>query len=92
MEEWRDIPAYPGYMASSLGRILGKKGRVIGCFTAKYVMIGLGRNNGINRHRLIANAFLPPAPFAGAEIDHINMDKHDDRPENLRWTDRYDNV
>ena len=90
MEEWKEIPGYPGYKASSLGRILGKKGKEIGCFKAKYVIIGMGfRNPSICRHQLVAAAFLPPKPFPEAEIDHINRKKHDDRPCNLRWADRY---
>jgi len=93
MEEWREVPGYPGYRASSLGRILGKSGREIGCFKAKYVVIGLGFGKSpITRHRMIALAFLGPPPFPGAEIDHINQNKHDDRPENLRWTDRFENM
>jgi len=93
LEEWRDIPGYPGYKASSFGRILGKKGKEIGCFTHKYVVCGLGFGKiPKTRHQLIAAAFLPPKPFNDAEIDHIDRNKHNDRPSNLRWADRYDQM
>jgi hypothetical protein len=80
-------------MASSEGRILGKRGKEIGCFTAKYVMIGMGYGkHSVCRHVMIAAAFLPPKPFPEAEVDHINRNKHDDRLCNLRWASRYDQM
>ncbi len=92
-EEWRLIPGYDGFKASSFGRILGKRGKEVGCFKSKYVQIGMGKgNSSVARHRLIALAFLPPPPFDGAEIDHIDRNKHNDCPSNLRWTDRFDNM
>lgn len=92
-EDWRSIPGYDGFKASSLGRIKGKTGRIVGCFKAKYVMIGMGYGkSSVCRHRLIAAAFLPPPPFENAEIDHIDRNKHNDCPTNLRWTNRFDNM
>ena len=89
-EKWRNIPGYPGYQASSWGRILGKKGEEIGCFKSRYVMCGMGfGKGGLPRHKLIAAAFLPPKPFNDAQIDHIDQNKHNDAPSNLRWEDSY---
>ena len=45
-----------------------------------------GKNYRI--HRLIATAFLPN-PNNLPEVDHINRNKADNRPENLRWADDY---
>lgn len=42
-------------------------------------------------HRLIAQAFIPN-PNGLPEVDHINGDRLDNRPENLRWTTRKGNM
>ena len=89
MEEFRDIPGYPGLKASSFGRIIGLKGEEVGCHKFKYVLCGgrtdTGRGKWIqSRARLILRAFVG-APPPGMTADHINRNKHDDRPENLRW-------
>ena len=99
MEEFRDIPGFSGLKATSLGRIIGKKGIEIGCFKGKYVVIG-GRYNPenwnetttIGRGNLILRAFVGPPPPDKPEVDHINRNKHDDRPENLRWANRYEQM
>lgn len=41
-------------------------------------------------HRLVAEAFLGPAP-EGHEVDHINGDRQDNRALNLRWATRSQN-
>lgn len=42
-------------------------------------------------HRLIALT-LVPGWFEGAVVDHINEQKNDNRPENLRWVSRGENT
>ena len=42
-------------------------------------------------HKLIALAFVPN-PDNKSEVDHIDKNKHNDKPSNLRWVDRYDNM
>jgi hypothetical protein len=91
--EVRDIPGYPGYKATSVGTVIGKKGKEIGCFKNRYVLIGMGfGKSSISRGKLILLAFVGPKPFPEAEVDHINRNKHDDRPENLRWDTRYNQM
>jgi hypothetical protein len=90
--EIRDIPGFIGYKATSEGTIIGKRGRELGCFKSKYVMIGLGKGKTPSqRHKLIALAFVPN-PDNKSEVDHIDKNKHNDIPSNLRWVDRYDNM
>ena len=42
-------------------------------------------------HRLICEAFHGICP-EGCEADHINRERNDNRPENLRWVTRSENL
>lgn len=41
-------------------------------------------------HRLVAEAFIPN-PKGLKEVNHLNLDKHDNRVENLEWTTKTGN-
>jgi hypothetical protein len=43
-------------------------------------------------HRIIATAFHGEPPTKGHVVDHIDTNKRNNRPENLRWVTRLENV
>lgn len=81
------VPCKSGhYNKRVYGRIL--KLRNIG---AGYYCVSLGKSNNKNVHRLVADAFVP-GYFDGAEVNHIDEDKHNNRWDNLEWMTRYENT
>jgi hypothetical protein len=95
-EEWRDIPGYPGYQASNLGRI---RSSVFGSYkilspnaTIKgYLAVKI---NGIGKkfiHRLVLLTFVGE-PKINEQGDHINRIKTDNRLVNLRWISKSANL
>lgn len=80
---------YDGYFATELGEIFSTKSnkvlksKVSG--TSKYLEVAI-RVNGkcLTRsvHRLVAMAYLG---VSGKQVNHINGDKHDNRPVNLEY-------
>ena len=47
---------------------------------------------GVRVHRIVATAFHGDAPTKEHIVDHINTNKQDNRPENLRWLTRLENI
>jgi len=91
MEEWRVIPGSEPYEASSLGRI--RKGERIlaqnGSGHRRQYQTAKIRRVSQYVHRLVAMAFHGPP--GGLEIDHINGNTYDNRPENLEWVTHAEN-
>jgi len=95
----RQIPGYPDYFATDAGQILSvRRGKQILMRPDKtrlgYLRVGVSNDGGRTRvlvHRLVAMAWLVKPDWA-TEINHIDSDKENNRPENLEWSTRSKNV
>lgn len=92
-EEWREIPSFPEYEASSLGRIRRSKpgrwfvvGRIIPPrLNHGYPIVDIRKNKKAYTrpvHRLVLEAFEGPSDL---HCRHLNGIRTDNRIENLRW-------
>lgn len=88
-EIWRSIPSAPAYEASDAGRIRNAAtGHVLSLLAHPrgYLQVHLGgRRRNQLVHRLVCEAFhgIPESPTHHA--DHLDFDKTNNRPGNLRW-------
>ena len=90
------LPDYPNYRIYLDGRVYSEPGR--GRFLKPrlndcgYYTVELYKDckrKFFRLHRLLAMCFLPcNCNFSDVTVDHININKTDNRLENLRWIDR----
>lgn len=99
MEEvWKDIEGYSRYKISSLARVWDTKTQkeVTQVLSGKpqYYYVNMNRDDGkrkqVRLHRLVADAFVPN-PENKSVVDHIDQDRFNNLPYNLRWTDIHGN-
>lgn len=104
--KWREIQNHKGYLVNefgwvkrleqnytdSLGRKCHKPEKIFYPKKALngYMRTSLGRTRQYT-HILIAQAFIPN-PHNYDTVDHINGIKSDNRPSNLRWLSREQNI
>ena len=97
-ESWRDIPGFPDYQASDLGRIRSRKsGDWYVLHPTPHQMTGYlvvsprvgGKYVARSVHRLVATTFLGAAN--GRDVNHRNGDKHDNSLRNLEYLSRGEN-
>jgi hypothetical protein len=101
MEEiWKDIEGYEGfYQVSNLGRVRSVErrlndgriygGRILCQKQVKngYMQVHVSKGNTgkyLSVHRLVAKAFVQ-GYFDGAEVNHRDEDKTNNRADNLEW-------
>jgi hypothetical protein len=101
-EEWRDIPGFPGYAISSIGRIKrtfpvqgAKSDHIMKCSQNKtghlYVRLRLnGRYHKAYIHRMVLLAFSGQ-PGLGQEGRHLDGNPHNNHKSNLQWGTRLEN-
>lgn len=97
MEFWKPIPGSK-YEASSLGRVRSPRGNILKPYNhgLGYHLVGMKFDHEpkvVTRtvHRLVALAFHGPRP-EGLDIAHGNCIKTDNRPSNLRYATRSENL
>jgi hypothetical protein len=105
-EEWRPVEGWP-YEVSNHGRVrramagAPKKGAVAGRLRAPwkdrygYLCVTLKdrpRHQTRRIHRLVAAAFLDPAPSPAHVVAHGDGDQMNNTPSNLRWATVMENV
>ena len=104
---WRDVKGYEGLFIVSdkgevqrlprvdaLGKIYGFKSMKGGVNADGYVRVGLnkdGKERKIFLHRIVLEAFSDEIP-EGCEVNHKNLNKQDNRLENLEWTSHRENM
>lgn len=95
MEEWRTIEAFPDYEVSSEGRIRsGHTDRCLGIYDNGHGVLQVSmRRDGKPHiravHRLVAHAFLDPAPDETVVPVFIDRDRMNCRADNLEWKPRW---
>lgn len=105
-EEWRPVVGYEKYYSvSNLGRVKRIKdgtgntkiGRILKVSQDKlgYGRVGLcvlgEKQKHLYVHRLVAESFIGTKP-EGAEVNHKNGHKNDNRAHNLEWTTHTENI
>lgn len=106
-EHWRDVPGYEGfYQVSSLGRVkslarlslqnhaLPERIRRAVRDKDGYRVVNLCRDGQARLHKVhrpVGAAFLGP-PGEGAQINHLDGDKANNRAENLEWCSASENI
>ena len=104
MEEWRAVKGFEAtHQISSIGRVRTMKascnrpaGRILRQWTGPsgYCSVGIcdGKRKGhFYVHALVAAAWIGERP-AGADINHENGKKQDNRPDNLSYVSRSENM
>lgn len=90
MEVWTDVPGWPSYEVSTMGRVRSKKNKKILSLdpsTHGYPRVQLchnGERTRIKVHKLVLTAFVRPR-YLWEECRHLNGVKTDNRLCNLAW-------
>lgn len=95
-EEWRPVPPFPMYDASTLGRIRNREqGHILQFWTNRYgysqVLLSRdGQKKQVSVHRAVAEAFLGPA--GGMTVNHRDGNKLHNAITNLEYMTNAENI
>ncbi|MFB7114086.1 HNH endonuclease [Streptomyces sp. NPDC056291] len=98
-ETWREVPEWPGYSVSDLGRVRGPRGFVLAPTLGRrgYRVVSMYRQAAGGRrrrvvgvHRLVLLAFSGPSE--GLDAAHLSGNTEDNRLVNLKWATRKENL
>ena len=97
-EQWRNVPGFSGYQASTLGRVRSLKGRTSRLLKGSLLKSGYysvhlyNDDRRVHRpvHILVTTAFHGARP-AGLEVRHLDGDSTNNRPTNLAWGTHVEN-
>jgi hypothetical protein len=87
-ETWRTTTRHSGYEVSTLGRVRRiKTGRVLKPTPTDrgYLKVNLGSRQRVYVHQIVCEAFHGLKPTPSSQVDHIDHDKANNTPGNLRW-------
>lgn len=98
-EEWYSIPNAPKYLITRTGQVKNRStGKIIKLqqpsATRRYPTVSLeygGKYSAIGIHLLVARVFVS-GQEPGLEVNHIDGDKLNYRPENLEWVTHQENM
>lgn len=96
METWKPLRNFPCYNGSSEGRIMNiKTQRILRAHVNSkgYLQVCLRKNNEqytVRVHKIIAETFLGDHP--GMDVRHKDLDKTNNRVENLVWCSRSETI
>ena len=96
MEIWKPLRNFPSYNGSSEGRIMNIRTQriLVPQINEKgYEQVTLRKNNKhhtVRVHKVIAETFLGEHP--GMDVRHLDLDRRNNRVENLYWSTRQETV
>lgn len=107
-EVWREVPGYPLYQVSDIGRVRSRlargyslprdEWRLLKCGKSRYgyprvCLLGPdGRHRFRQVHNLVLEAFVGPRPTPKQDGRHLDDDKGNNSLANLAWGTRADNL
>lgn len=97
----KPCPSFPGYSASADGVAISTRRRRVPLTlrttvtTKGYLTVSVATTTGfrpVGVHQLVADAFLGPRPFEGAQVRHLDGNPKNNCASNLAWGDALANA